>query len=31
MATGYPPVAGALTVAGSGVDGHDIELTHAGD
>ncbi|MFE3589077.1 MFS transporter [Streptomyces niveus] len=29
MATGYPPVAGALTVAGSGVDGHDIELTHA--
>ncbi|MEV8353503.1 MFS transporter [Streptomyces niveus] len=31
MATGYPPVAGALTVAGSGVDGHDIELTHAGE
>ncbi|MFC8074433.1 MFS transporter [Streptomyces sp. NPDC057307] len=29
MATGYPPVAGALTVAGHGVDGHDIELTHA--
>ncbi|MFG2172384.1 MFS transporter [Streptomyces niveus] len=29
MATGYPPVAGALTVAGSGVDGHDIELKHA--
>ncbi|MFF2641124.1 MFS transporter [Streptomyces niveus] len=29
MATGYPPVAGALTVAGPGVDGHDIELTHA--
>ncbi|MET9555159.1 MFS transporter [Streptomyces sp. NPDC006645] len=31
MATGYPPVAGALTVAGHGVDGHDIELTHAGE
>ncbi|WP_405797266.1 MFS transporter [Streptomyces sp. NBC_01506] len=31
IATGYPPVAGALTVAGHGVDGHDIELTHPGE
>ncbi|WP_406421005.1 MFS transporter [Streptomyces sp. NBC_00873] len=31
IATGYPPVAGALTVAGRGVDGHDIELAHAGE
>ncbi|WP_422641082.1 MFS transporter [Streptomyces formicae] len=30
IATGYPPVAGTLTVAGRGVDGHDIELAHAG-
>ncbi|WP_405404363.1 MFS transporter [Streptomyces sp. NBC_01104] len=30
IATGYPPVAGALTVAGRGVDGHDIELVHPG-
>ncbi|MFF4246139.1 MFS transporter [Streptomyces sp. NPDC001822] len=30
IATGYPPVAGALTVAGNGVDGHDIELAHPG-
>ncbi|MEE4493723.1 MFS transporter [Streptomyces sp. BE230] len=30
IATGYPPVAGALTVAGRGVDGHDIELAHPG-
>ncbi|MEU1123320.1 MFS transporter [Streptomyces sp. NPDC005899] len=30
VATGYPPVAGALTVTGSGVDGHDIELAHPG-
>ncbi|MFK4224421.1 MFS transporter [Streptomyces sp. NPDC019890] len=28
VATGYPPVASALTVAGGGVDGHDIELAH---
>ncbi|MFE6282956.1 MFS transporter [Streptomyces sp. NPDC057877] len=28
IATGYPPVASALTVSGAGVDGHDIELTH---
>ncbi|MDG5807546.1 MFS transporter [Streptomyces ossamyceticus] len=28
IATGYPPVATALTVSGSGVDGHDIELAH---
>ncbi|TXL85349.1 MFS transporter [Streptomyces sp. IB2014 016-6] len=31
IATGYPPVAGALTVAGHGVDGHDVELMHPGD
>ncbi|MGW8883416.1 MFS transporter [Streptomyces sp. NPDC055749] len=31
VATGYPPVAGALTVAGHGVDGHDIELAHPGE
>ncbi|MGZ2360157.1 MFS transporter [Streptomyces sp. 372A] len=31
IATGYPPVAGALTVAGHGVDGHDIELVHPGE
>ncbi|MFJ9980193.1 MFS transporter [Streptomyces cyaneofuscatus] len=31
IATGYPPVAGALTVTGTGVDGHDIELAHPGD
>ncbi|MEV8565642.1 MFS transporter [Streptomyces sp. NPDC051322] len=31
IATGYPPVAGSLTVAGSGVDGHDIELAHPGE
>ncbi|WLQ35094.1 MFS transporter [Streptomyces castrisilvae] len=31
IATGYPPVAGALTVAGHGVDGHDIELAHPGE
>ncbi|MCX4763317.1 MFS transporter [Streptomyces sp. NBC_01275] len=31
IATGYPPVAAALTVAGSGVDGHDIELAHPGE
>ncbi|WP_274560377.1 MFS transporter [Streptomyces spiramyceticus] len=30
VATGYPPVAGALTVTGHGVDGHDIELAHPG-
>ncbi|MER6093445.1 MFS transporter [Streptomyces bluensis] len=28
IATGYPPVATALTVTGPGVDGHDIELAH---
>ncbi|MGW2518634.1 MFS transporter [Streptomyces sp. NPDC001617] len=28
IATGYPPVATALTVNGGGVDGHDIELAH---
>ncbi|OKK02236.1 transporter [Streptomyces sp. CB03234] len=31
IATGYPPVAGSLTVAGHGVDGHDIELAHPGE
>lgn len=31
VATGYPPVVGALTVAGRGVDGHDIELAHPGE
>ncbi|MET9801831.1 MFS transporter [Streptomyces sp. NPDC006368] len=31
IATGYPPVAGALTVAGRGVEGHDIELAHPGE
>jgi uncharacterized protein YfaS (alpha-2-macroglobulin family) len=28
IATGYAPVAGSLTVAGPGVEGHDIELAH---
>jgi EmrB/QacA subfamily drug resistance transporter len=31
IATGYPPVATALTVAGTGVDGHQIELAHPGE
>ncbi|MFF3754142.1 MFS transporter [Streptomyces sp. NPDC002018] len=31
IATGYPPVAGALTVTGRGVDGYDIELAHPGE
>ncbi|MFD8720291.1 MFS transporter [Streptomyces sp. NPDC059629] len=31
IATGYPPVATALNVAGAGVDGHDIELSHPGE
>ncbi|MFC9173735.1 MFS transporter [Streptomyces sp. NPDC057107] len=31
IATGYPPVAGAVTVSGTGVDGHDIELAHPGE
>ncbi|MFE7837487.1 MFS transporter [Streptomyces sp. NPDC057474] len=31
VATGYPPVATALTVAGPGVDDHDIELAHPGE
>ncbi|MFH8472110.1 MFS transporter [Streptomyces sp. NPDC018000] len=31
VATGYPPVAGALTVAGRGIEGHDIELAHPGE
>ncbi|MDQ1037365.1 EmrB/QacA subfamily drug resistance transporter [Streptomyces sp. V3I8] len=30
IATGYPPVATALTVSGGGVDGHDIRLAHPG-
>ncbi|MGW0536964.1 MFS transporter [Streptomyces sp. NPDC003032] len=31
IATGYPPVATGLSVTGSGVDGHDIELAHPGE
>jgi MFS family permease len=31
IASGYPPVAGSLTVAGHGIDGHDVELAHPGD
>ncbi|MEU1051654.1 MFS transporter [Streptomyces sp. NPDC005876] len=31
IATGYPPVATALTVTGQGADGHDIELAHPGE
>ncbi|GAA4821095.1 MFS transporter [Streptomyces ziwulingensis] len=31
IATGYPPVATALTVGGQGADGHDIELAHPGE
>ncbi|MGW2563106.1 MFS transporter [Streptomyces sp. NPDC001514] len=31
IATGYPPAAEALTVAGQGIDGHDIELAHPGE
>ncbi|MCL7426323.1 MFS transporter [Streptomyces sp. YS415] len=31
IATGYPPVASALAVGGSGVDDHDIELAHPGE
>ncbi|MFF4844230.1 MFS transporter [Streptomyces collinus] len=31
IATGYPPVATALTVAGAGADDHDIELAHPGE
>ncbi|MGW0281976.1 MFS transporter [Streptomyces sp. NPDC003236] len=31
IATGYPPVATALPVHGTGVDGHDIELAHPGE
>ncbi|PNG20511.1 MFS transporter [Streptomyces cahuitamycinicus] len=31
IATGYPPVATALTVGGAGTDAHDIELAHPGE
>ncbi|MFF9027483.1 MFS transporter [Streptomyces iakyrus] len=31
VATGYPPRAARLTVPGTGVDDHDIELSHAED
>lgn len=31
VATGYPPVASTVTVAGHGIDGHDIELVHPGE
>ncbi|MFF7735167.1 MFS transporter [Streptomyces sp. NPDC007984] len=31
IATGYPPVATALTVTGADTDAHDIELAHPGE
>jgi EmrB/QacA subfamily drug resistance transporter len=31
IATGYPPVATGLSVTGTGVDDHDIELGHPGE
>ncbi|MEU1791164.1 MFS transporter [Streptomyces sparsogenes] len=31
IASGYPPVAGSLTVQGQGIDGHDVELSHPAD
>ncbi|MGW0793883.1 MFS transporter [Streptomyces sp. NPDC002692] len=31
IATGYPPMATALTVGGHGVDDHDIDLAHPGE
>ncbi|MFF8015483.1 MFS transporter [Streptomyces sp. NPDC007929] len=31
IATGYPPVATALTITGAGTDAHDIELAHPGE
>ncbi|WP_107309368.1 MFS transporter [Streptomyces sp. TP-A0356] len=31
IATGYPPVATAVTVSGRGVDDHDVELAHPGE
>ena len=31
IATGYPPVATALTLTGPGTDDHDIELAHPGE
>ncbi len=31
IATGYPPVATAVTLTGRGVDDHDIELAHPGE
>ncbi|WP_460120260.1 MFS transporter [Streptomyces phaeofaciens] len=31
IATGYPPVATGLTVAGADADGHDIALAHPGE
>ncbi|KAF3469676.1 MFS transporter [Streptomyces sp. Tu 3180] len=31
IATGYPPVATTVTVAGGGADDHDIELAHPGE
>ncbi|MYT39527.1 MFS transporter [Streptomyces sp. SID8356] len=31
VATGYPPVAGTVTVTGTGIDGHDVELSHPGE
>lgn len=31
IATGHPPRTASVTVSGTGVDDHDIELTHAND
>ncbi|CAM5672157.1 Putative multidrug resistance protein MdtD [Streptomyces avidinii] len=31
IASGYPPLATALTVAGAGLDGYDVELAHPGE
>ncbi|MFD5026154.1 MFS transporter [Streptomyces sp. NPDC058373] len=31
IATGYPPVATAVSLSGPGTDGHDIELAHPGE
>ncbi|MBZ4014667.1 MFS transporter [Streptomyces purpurogeneiscleroticus] len=31
IASGYPPVANALSVDAAGVDGYDVELAHPGD
>ena len=31
IASGYPPVAGGLTISRDAVDGHDIKLAHPYD